>query len=92
MQRPPEFEMFLLMAGALQEIGFAPFMAEVCLFHVGLCCTGQLGALLRNDKGHLSLIDWKRCRNVMFDNNFRTLLPPLEHLLECNGCLYMLQP
>ncbi len=87
----PEFKMILLLAGALQELGFAPWRTEVAILSAGLCCAGTLDALLRNEEGELALIDWKRCRDVSFERCFRALLPPLDHLPDCNGWLYALQ-
>ena len=37
------------------------------------------------------LLDWKRVKKIEFDNPFRTLKEPLEHLSDCNGNLYSLQ-
>ena len=88
----PEFQMFLLLTDAFREMGFVPFRTEVCLFHVGLCVAGQLDALFWNaDKKQLALIDWKRCKSVVFDNSFRTLRAPLDHMPECTGSFYALQ-
>ena len=88
----PEFQMFLVLMEALDQMGFTPFRTEVCIFHIGLCVAGQLDALFRNHMSNtFALIDWKRCRTVIFDDSFRTLWPPLDHLPECNGSLYALQ-
>ena len=87
----PEFKRFLLIANALAEMGWKPFRTEVCLLHVGLCVCGQLDALFSNDDGELCILDWKRSRNVRFENRFKTLIEPLNHLAECNGYLYALQ-
>ena len=88
----PEFGMFLLLAAALREMGFAPFRTEVCLFHVGLCVAGQLDALFKNEADEqFALVDWKRCKSIVFDDSFRTLRPPLDNLAECNGSFYALQ-
>ena len=59
--------------------------------HVGLCVAGQLDALFSNDDGELCIWDWKRSKNVKFENPFRSLKEPLNHLAECNGYLYALQ-
>ena len=85
-----EFQHFLMLEAALREFGWRPFRTEVCLFHCGLCCAGQLDALFRNDAGELCLLDWKCCKNIVFDA-FRSLRPPCEHMPDCNGSLYALQ-
>ena len=87
----PEFKNFLLIAEALGEMGWRPFRTEVCLVHLGLCVAGQLDALFRNDNEELAILDWKNCKDVTFENRFRSLKEPLNHLAECNGNLYSLQ-
>ena len=87
----PEFKNFLLLAEALREMGWMPFRTEVCLAHMGLCVCGQLDALFRNDDEELAILDWKNCKNVKFENPFRSLKEPLNHLAECNGNIYSLQ-
>ena len=87
----PEFKHFLLVSNALAEMGWRPFRTEVCLTHIGLCVCGQLDALFKNDHGELCILDWKNCKNVKFENKFRSLREPLNHLAECNGNLYSLQ-
>ena len=86
----PEFKMVVLLVDALRAMGFKPYRTEVCVIHIGLCCAGQIDALFIDDFGSLALIDWKRSK-VTFDKCFRPLGPPLEHVPDCNGFLYMLQ-
>lgn len=86
----PEFKMVVLLVDALREMGFEPYRTEVCVIHIGLCCAGQIDALFIDDVGSLALIDWKRSK-VTFDKCFQPLGPPLEHMPDCNGFLYMLQ-
>ena len=85
-----EFKMIVLLVEVLREMGYTPFRTEVCVIHMGLCCAGQIDALFVRNDGSLALIDWKRSK-VTFDKCFRSLLPPLEHIPDCNGYLYMLQ-
>jgi len=62
------------------------------VFHVGLCVAGQLDALFWNaEDKQMALIDWKRCKSVVFDDRFQALRPPLDYLSECNGSFYALQ-
>ena len=84
--------MFLLLFDALRQMGFHPFRTEVCLYHVGLCVAGQLDALFKSEMdGRFALVDWKRCKSIVFTNDFRTMRPPLDNLADCNGSLYTLQ-
>ena len=87
----PDFKMIIRLVDALQEMGYTPFRTELCVIHLGLCCAGQIDALFRREcDASLALIDWKRSK-VTFDKCFRSLRPPLEHVPDCNGFLYMLQ-
>ena len=86
----PDFKMVVLLVEALRDMGFKPYRTEVCVIHIGLCCAGQIDALFIDDAGSLALLDWKRS-TVTFDKCFRPLGPPLEHVPDCNGFLYMLQ-
>ena len=87
----PELQKCLMIVSTLSELGWQPFRTEVCLAHIGLCVCGQPDALFRNDAGEHAIVDWKRCKDVTFENSFRTLKEPLDHLAECNGNLYALQ-
>lgn len=35
-----EFRMIVRLAEALREMGYTPFRTELCVIHLGLCCTG----------------------------------------------------
>ena len=37
------------------------------------------------------ILDWKRTKSIRFDNAFRSLKEPLQHLPDSNGFLYSLQ-
>ena len=37
------------------------------------------------------IFDWKRVRAINFDNSFRPMRPPLEHLPDSNYWMYALQ-
>ena len=41
--------------------------------------------------GALSILDWKRTKSIRFENSFRSLKEPLQHLPDSNGWLYCLQ-
>ena len=86
----PEFKMVMCLIDTLQDMGFKPYRTEACLIHIGLCCAGQTDALFIDDNCGLALVDWKRSV-VTFDKCYRSLLPPLEHIPDCNGYIYMLQ-
>ena len=86
-ERPhsPEFKMFLELMNVLDQMGYIPFRTEVRLFHIGLCIVCQLGVLFRSHANNtFALIDWKRCRSVVFENNLRCRWPPFDNLLGSN--------
>jgi hypothetical protein len=87
----PDFAMFLTILDVLQGWGLRPFRTEISLFHSGLCLAGQADALFVDTDGALSILDWKRTKSIRFDNSFRSLKEPLQHLSDSNGWLYCLQ-
>jgi hypothetical protein len=87
----PDFAMFLTILDVLQSWGLRPFRTEICLFHCGLCLAGQADALFVDADGAIVILDWKRTKNIRFDNPFRSLKEPLQHLPDSNGWLYCLQ-
>ena len=57
----------------------------------GLCLAGQADALFVDSAGDIVILDWKRTKSIRFDNAFRSLKEPLQHLPDSNGWLYSLQ-
>ena len=88
----PEFEMFLAVVDVLRlHFGWRPYRTEISLFHCGLCLAGQADALFVDAGGDIVILDWKRTKSIRFDNAFRSLKEPLDHLPDSNGWLYSLQ-
>ena len=88
----PEFSMFLAVLDVLQQhLGLRPWRTEVSLFHVGLCLAGQADALFVDARGDIVILDWKRTQCIRFDNPFRSMKEPLDHLPDANGWYYGLQ-
>ena len=88
----PEFSMFLNILCVLQEhFGLRPFRTEISLFHVGLCLAGQADALFVDESGAITILDWKRTQCIRFENAFKSLSEPINHLPDSNGWLYALQ-
>lgn len=69
----------------VRTLQYTPYRTELCLAHFGLVCCGQIDALFRHNDGTFAIVDWKRTRKLEFENSFRRLLPPLEHMTDCNG-------
>ena len=88
----PEFAMLLAMVRALKEhFGLCPYRTEISLFHAGLCLAGQADALFVDEHGAITILDWKRTQRISWENAFRTLKEPINHLPDCNGWAYGLQ-
>ena len=52
---------------------------------------GQADAIFVDSAGNFVILDWKRTCSIKFDNAFRSLQEPLQHLPDSNGWLYSLQ-
>ena len=63
------------------------------LFHCGLNIAGQADFLarLRGSDRKLVLFDWKRSKEIRFDNAFEQMKDPVAHLSDCNFHRYALQ-
>ena len=85
-----EFRQLLGIVHWLRDEGWRPYRTEICLCSCQLVLAGQADALFRNSRNEFAILDWKRSKNIRFDG-FRRLLPPFEHLEDCNGWLYSLQ-
>ena len=72
--------------------GLVPVRTELCMFHIGLGCAGQLDLLAKYHGTHSYVIfDWKRSKEIKTSNMFQNLLPPLDHLQDTNFNTYSLQ-
>ena len=88
----PEFQQAqLIFDHVTQEMGLKPFRAEVCLFSPKLRCAGQADALFQDAVGHIILGDWKRVKDLKYENRYAPLRYPLGHLDDCSWSLYALQ-
>ena len=52
---------------------------------------GQADAIFVDSSGDIVILDWKRTASIKFDNAFRSLREPLQHLPDSNGWLYGLK-
>ena len=68
-------------ADSLGQIVAARLSAsQVNLFHCGLVLAGQPDLLMRDVKGNIIIVDWKRSRQIRFENDRCSLKYPLSHL------------
>jgi len=86
-----EFQQAQMLYQHLLSTGLTPFRAEVNLYSSSLQVAGQADLLMRDSSNRIVILDWKRSRDIRFDNKFGHLKYPLEHLPETNYWLYSLQ-
>ena len=72
-------------------LGLRPHRTELCIFHVGLRLAGQIDALFLDQDWKLVIVDWKRIRDLKYENTYSSLLYPLDHLPDTNYWTYALQ-
>lgn len=88
----PEFQQFLVFERAVMHArGLRPFRTEASLFHCGLRLAGQCDLLCQDAEGRFHVLDWKRSKEIRRTNRYQKMLPPLEHLDDCNYWHYALQ-
>lgn len=87
----PEFKQARIICDALAAEGLTAFRTELPMFHVGLQMAGQADLLCKDKHGNYAIVDWKRTKELRWENKFRSLKPPLQHLPDCNYYVYALQ-
>ena len=87
----PEFAQVLLLLREFVGRGWAPWRAEVNIFHCGLRCAGQPDLLCKDTAGRLVIVDWKRVPKLSYENRYTALRYPLQHLPNSSYWLYALQ-
>ena len=88
----PEFGQFLVFEREeLRGRGLRPVRTEASLFHCGLRVAGQCDLLCRDAEGRIVIVDWKRSKEIKRSNRYQKMLPPLDHLDDCNYNHYALQ-
>ncbi len=83
--------MFLRYIGTL--CGLTVYRTEWCIFGDEERLAGSVDMVATNSDGDLILFDWKRSTNLRhkYINPFQRMLPPLQHLEDCQGYHYRLQ-
>ena len=75
----------------VEHLGLQPYRTEMSVFHCGLRLAGQIDLLMQSPATGIIVVDWKRAREIKFENPFGHLQYPLQHLPDANGWLYCLQ-
>jgi len=54
---------------------------------------GSIDFVAEDTNGNLVLFDWKRTKGLpdKYDNSYKRMLPPLQHIRDCSGWHYRLQ-
>ena len=80
----PEFLQLRSIYRSLQLLGLKPIRTELCIFHCGLRLAGQIDALFLDQESKLVIVDWKRIRELKYENPHASLLYPLDNLPDTN--------
>ena len=76
----PEFQQARLIYSELLAMGLRPFRSELSMYSTILQCAGQADLIMRAPDGSLIVADWKRTKQLAFENSFGRLKYPLCHL------------
>lgn len=70
-----------------------PFRTEWTIFDKKLKLAGSVDMIFINEKGHLQIYDWKRCKSISKTNAFNkyALTPCINYLPDSNFWIYSLQ-
>ena len=83
----PEFQQARRIYVLLLEMGFLPWRRELSMYSTILQCAGQADLVMLAQDGSLVIVDWKRTKQLVYENKFRCLRYPLD-LPDTNYWLY----
>ena len=88
----PEFQQARAIYAHLLDMGLQPWRSELSMYSTILQCAGQADLIMRcPDDGSLVIVDWKRTKQLVYENRFACLKYPLSNLPDTNYWLYALQ-
>ena len=61
------------------------------MYSIVLQCAGQADLVMLAPDGSLVIVDWKRAKQIVYENRFGCLRYPLSHLPDTNYSLYAMQ-
>lgn len=87
----PEMELFFKFLATLR--GYSAYRTEWEIFGVEENLAGSIDFVASSSDGFYMIVDWKRTKGLKgkYENVWRSMLPPLEHLHDCSGTKYRLQ-
>ena len=87
----PEFQQARAIYAQLLDMGLQPWRSELSMYSTMLQCARQADVVMRAQDGTLVVVDWKRTKQLVYENGFGSLKYPLSHLPDSNYWLYALQ-
>jgi hypothetical protein len=88
----PEWEYFLEYERKHRlKHGFVPFRTEWLVFKEDIKLAGSIDMLYMKPDGTLAIYDWKRAKDMKFENPYQSGRYPLDHLPDTNYWHYSLQ-
>lgn len=70
---------------------YIPWRTEWSVFHEESRISGQIDMVYANNRGKFTIADWKRAKEMKFDNRYQSMLPPVKHLPDTNYWHYACQ-
>lgn len=71
--------------------GFVPFRTEWLVFNEEIKLAGSIDMVYEKPDGTLAIYDWKRAKEIKFENKYQSGLEPISHLPDTNYWHYSLQ-
>ena len=71
--------------------GLYPFRTEWLVFNDKIKLAGSIDMVFTKPDGTLAIYDWKRAKEIKYDNKYQTALQPIQHLPDTNYWHYSLQ-
>lgn len=91
-----EFKLFLQFWEEMLTINpsFAPFRSEWIVWdqlRKDAAIAGSIDLVLTDGNGNIIIIDWKRSKDIKFENRWQKAAAPFQQFDDCNFCKYSLQ-
>jgi hypothetical protein len=74
-----------------QARGFVPFRTEWLVFKDDIKLAGSIDMVYKKPDGTLAIYDWKRTKEIKFENKWQSMKAPIDHLPDTNYWHYSLQ-
>jgi len=91
-QEGPEWDYFLKFEKKhRKKRGFVPFRTEWLVFKEDIKLAGSIDMVYLKPDGTFAIYDWKRAKEIKYENSYQSGLPPINHLPDTNYWHYSLQ-